>query len=209
MATPRKIAAEKKASKLTYPDPTRGKIPETKTADAPAPGSAAFNEAQTAVTGHPGVPTAYTDEGLKAANEGKLLPTPGLKLIQDEWYGQLEDGNPFQETGKPYADANPDKHFRFLGDAMVKNRGKRGYQVVNDPQTGKPVVVAGMTLAFIPMAVKEEKERRQAEKTNAMRRKSREDYNEEAKRIQQETGGSFQAVAGEITETRGHRRVAI
>jgi hypothetical protein len=193
--------------KLTYPQKTAaGRNAEIAAGITAEPGSRAFNESQPAALR---VPDAQTSEGIAERNASTLMPTPGLKLISDEWYGQIEMGNPFQETGKPYADANPDKHFRFLGDSMTKGRGKRGYQVFNDPQTGKPVVVAGMTLAFIPMAVKEEKDRRLSEKTNLLRKQTREQYEEATRKLQKDSGGQLQALDGKITETVGHQRAEI
>ncbi len=87
-------------------------------------------------------------------------------VINDEWYGQIEQGDPFKEAAEPYEKANPDRKFRYLGDTTVKRHGKRGYQEVIDKKTSLPVKVSGMTLASIPMHVHEERARRVAKLTD-------------------------------------------
>jgi len=87
-------------------------------------------------------------------------------VISDEWYGQIEQGDPFLEAADPYEKANPGRKFRYLGETTVKRHGKRGYQEVIDKQTGKPVTVSGMTLASIPRHVHEERARRVAQLTD-------------------------------------------
>jgi len=87
-------------------------------------------------------------------------------VITDEWDGQIEQGEPFEEAAAPYKLANPDRHFRYIGDVMTKRRGKRGYVPVIDKASGKPVVVSGMTLSSIPMHIHEERVRRVDAKTD-------------------------------------------
>src|SRR6185436_4887945 len=81
-------------------------------------------------------------------------------VINDEWYGQIETANPFDEAAEPYIKANPGRKFRFLGPTTVKRHGKRGYQETINKATGKPVESNGMTLASIPIHVHEERARR-------------------------------------------------
>lgn len=80
-------------------------------------------------------------------------------VIQDEWYGQLESGDPFEDAAKPYKDANPDKHFRYLGARTMGRHGTRGYVPVRRAD-GKSVTVSGMVLAQIPKPIRDERVKR-------------------------------------------------
>jgi hypothetical protein len=104
----------------------------------------------------PELPGRYQDETLAAREAGQKAAS---FVISDEWYGQIEEGNPFHEVAKPYMDANPNRYFRFIGERHSKARGTRGFQPTRDGD-GKAVMCNGMQLASIPMEVGKERRRR-------------------------------------------------
>jgi len=118
---------------------------------------------------------AITDEGIaermiKLREAGKV-GGPKVEITKSEYQGKVEEfgdfrkDHPFNQSvaPDPLKEA-ADKHVgpgfvpKFLSDAVVAKRGRRGFEPVID-HNGDPVKVGGMTLARIPVA---EAERRRA-----------------------------------------------
>jgi hypothetical protein len=113
-------------------------------------------------------------------------------VLEDEWYGELEAAEPFEEAAKPYKEANPGQHFRYLGRTAVSKRGKRGYQPVVNPNTGKVVEVSGMVLARIPKHVKEQRERQREIENAADARARKENAMEDLNRAVHDSQGGIE-----------------
>jgi hypothetical protein len=118
----------------------------------------------------------YTDSGADAF------------VITDEWYGQLEMGDVFGETARPYVAANPDKEFRWLGEMMLRKRGNRGYQIVRD-KNGKPVTVSGMVLAYIPKSIFLQRQAKKEQENLDAQAKKKEEVEEVKARTEVDSGG--------------------
>lgn len=102
------------------------------------------------------------EEVMRAQDAGESMRAdetdPYVIADEDkEWHGQVQTLDPLQETGRKYAEANPDQHIRWLGDAAMKRRGKRDYVDVIGPDK-KPVTVNGMRLGRIPKHIHEQRE---------------------------------------------------
>lgn len=126
-------------------------------------------------------------------------------VINDEWYGQIEQANPFDEAAAPYQKANPGRKFRFLGEMTVKRHGTRGYVPVLDKATGKPIVVSGMTLASIPMHVHKERARRVQAETDSQAGNRQQPIADEVNEAYRQVGvGSGILSVEEMIQTRSH-----
>lgn len=103
---------------------------------------------------------AWTDEGIAAANVGKLVGSgatvsdPIQKQLQRKKDDVLSRGMETYEASDPMREVidehgRPGFRNRFLSDSTVKKRGMRGWQpVVKD---GEPVKLGGMVLAEMPV----------------------------------------------------------
>lgn len=110
-----------------------------------------------------------------------------LFVLNDEWTGQIETGNPFYEAAEPYMRANPGLVFRYLGNAVVKRHGRRGYMPVID-KNGKTVEVSGMTLARIPRQIHEERVRQVSSLTDSQDAKRQSEISEQLAQAGKEAG---------------------
>lgn len=91
----------------------------------------------------------YSNEAIEERNAS--LPAPsGVKVIKDEWYGSIEQLNPYDKAAEPFIRDNPDKAFMFQDAAVTQRLGDSGFQRVIDPQTGKNVEAGGQVLTFMP-----------------------------------------------------------
>lgn len=122
-------------------------------------------------------------------------------VIDQEWAGQIERGDPFGETAKPYQDANPDKHFRFLGDFTVKRRGRRDYQTVYDGNQ-KPVKVNGMELAWVPKHIHEQRAERMREDGRAKQEAQKQAAEENIERAAADSHGAITVLSRPNTDYR-------
>ena len=149
-------------------------------------------------------PAAYQDETLeaKAANAART------GVIEDEWYGEISSGDPFYEIARPYIEANPDKHFRWLSDPHCQRRTKRGYQDVYD-KTGKVVECAGSRLGWIPRHEYERREKARADRATSALKISKETYQEAENKALRDSGGSISMLPHEDERFVGNRRVSV
>lgn len=152
------------------------------------------------------LPGGYSKEETARRQAEFKARGPLVEVIRDEWHGQLEEGNPFDETARPYIEGNPDKHFRFLSPLQMSKRGKRGYQEVH--KDGEKVTVGGLPLAFIPREVHESRQRKVVSEAMDALDTSRENFQEQQNRASVESGGAITALPSENEIFEGNRRVA-
>lgn len=101
------------------------------------------------------IPFANTDQGI-AERQARPGPTAMVEVVSDQWDKKLqrkEEAQPW-DSFDPLTEAvdtvrEPGMRYRFLSDRAHKRRGRRGWETVVG-QDGKPVTVAGMTLAKMP-----------------------------------------------------------
>lgn len=135
--------------------------------EAPAPGSRAFIEQNPLLTdADKAAMMRYTDEAI-AERTADRPPTPGLKIIKDEWYGSIEQANPYDKAVAPFIRDNPDKSFMFQDSAVAQRLGDSGFQKVTDPETGKFVEAGGQVLTFMPKTEHDKIVKRQEEMNRA------------------------------------------
>src|ERR1044072_6838417 len=113
---------------------------------------------------------------------------PMVEVISDEWYGQISEGDPFQETAAPFIAGNKDKEFRFISPAAMQKRGRRGYQQVYN-RKGEPVEVAGQQLGWIPKEEKIKRDRRKEAAATSALEASKDRMREDSERAQVESKG--------------------
>ncbi|HEX8186474.1 MAG TPA: hypothetical protein VF747_17035 [Blastocatellia bacterium] len=152
------------------------------------------------------LPAAYQDDQIEAKQKAFEERGPVVEVITDEWEGQLEERNPYEEAAEPFVKGNPDKHFRYLSELQTSKRGKRGYQEVR--KNGQPVKVGTQTLAFIPREVHERRQRKVVAEAMDMLDTSRENYREQERRAAVDSGGSIIPIPDENEIFEGNRRVA-
>lgn len=139
-----------------------------------------------------GVPEHYSTESIaarQAAAAAAGRAPSGVKVIADQWEGEIAEGNPFEETARPFVEGNPDKHFRYLGDKQTRNRGDRGYVPAYDE--GKPVTVSGMRLGYISKDAHNTRARQVVERSNEAIRAAKEEYQEAEDRAVRDSEGAF------------------
>ena len=151
------------------------------------------------------LPGGYSEEETARKQAEFEARGPVVEVITDEWYGQLEEGNPFDETARPFVEGNPDKHFRFLSPLQMSKRGKRGYQEVR--KSGEVVKCAGLPLAFIPREVHETRQRKVVSEAMDALDTSRDNYQEQQNRASVESGGAISPLPSEHEVFEGNRRV--
>lgn len=150
------------------------------------------------------LPAAASEEETARKQAEFEASGPIVEVITDEWYGQIEEGNPFNDAAEPFIKGNPDKHFRFLSALQTSKRGKRGYQEVR--KNGKGVEVQGQKLAFIPEEVHEQRRRKVVREAMDQLQTSRETYREQEQKAVRDSGGSI-GVFSEADEVyEGNRR---
>jgi hypothetical protein len=137
-----------------------------------------------------------------------LPDTDDVKVIEDQWYGEISSGDPFYEAARPYIEANPDKHFRWLSDPHCQRRTKRGYQDVYDKQ-GRIVECAGQRLGWIPRHEYERRQRAQEARTMSVLKTSRETHQEAERKAARDSGGAIEILPDEGERFVGNRRVAL
>jgi hypothetical protein len=139
--------------------------------------------------------SVYSEEVTRARQAKFEEKTSGIHVISDEWHGQLETGNPFDDTAQPFKEANPDKHFRYLSvrESVAKTRGKRGYQEIRD-ENGKAVDCAGMRLCWIPKEVHQQRERKKLAAATSALTNSMQTLQEAGDRASVESGGAISAI---------------
>lgn len=152
------------------------------------------------------LPGEYSEEEIARKQAEFESRGPLVEVISDEWEGQIEERNPYEEAAEPFIRGNPDKHFRFIGDLQTSKRGKRGYQEVR--KNGKPVIVAGQKLAFIPKEVHESRQRKVVREAMDALDTSRENYQEQQNKAAVDSGGAISALPSEHEVFEGNRRVA-
>lgn len=108
--------------------------------------------------------SAFSDPAIEKRNAGKEQTF----IVQDEWEGKglRAAGLLFDETDKPYRDANPGHVFRWLHANVCDKLGTDGFQEVRGPD-GARVTCADHWLAFKPREVQERQDRELEEQVNA------------------------------------------
>lgn len=155
------------------------------------------------------LPANYSDEELNRKQKAFEENGPRVHVITDEWDNTLSTGDsPFDEAGLPYVEANPDKHFRFIGETHRGRVGMQGYQPVKTPD-GKTVRVGDQELAWIPKKEQENRVRRTRAEVEDTIQKAGADYDEKLARAEVDSGGLVRKVKseGEVVE-RGRKRAA-
>lgn len=158
-------------------------------------------------TGKPASFVAGEQTGAPGA-AAVLADTADAYVVEDEWYGTISQGDPFYEVARPYIEANPDKHFRFLSDPHCLKRTTRGYQPVYD-KNKRTVECAGSRLAWIPRAEYERRRRAQEERTMSAIKTSKENYGEAEQRAAKDSAGAIEILPDEGERFVGNRRVAV
>jgi hypothetical protein len=152
------------------------------------------------------LPATYDMDALKAQQQA-YEEQSNAYVITHEWDQHLETGDPFEDAAKRFKDANPHLEFRFLSDRVNAKRGKRGYVEVEDPQTGKSVVVGGLTLAAIPKDIfKARSEAKYKEATQNIDASS-DRLKEQERRAVHDSKGAIEILPDEDMTHEGRRRI--
>lgn len=177
----------------------RPKGSKNKPKAVPEPGTRAFAAAAPAGMA---LPEAYTDEGIARRQEGKSVAA--VRVIRDGWYQALvENKDPFRAAEKAYCADHPDRAVRFISDAIVERRGRRGWEPAED-RNGKEIKVGDVKMGWMPQGEKAARNAYMRSKSEGQTKRILNSVDEAAAKIARETNGAVgRAAAGDLVQQYG------